>query len=75
MKVMEKFIVDRFEGEYAVLERESGGMQDILKATLGNVKEGDVLILENGKYRFDREETLKRKAMIKEKMRKLFEKE
>ena len=72
---MEKFIIDRFEGKYAVLEKELGGTVNILKETLGNVCEGDVLILENGEYTVDSEETIKRKAMIKEKMRKLFEKE
>lgn len=71
---MEKFIIDRFEGEYAVLEKEFGGTVNVLRETLGDVSESDVIVLENGIYSVDKEETIKRKAMIKEKMRKLFEK-
>ena len=71
---MKKFIVDRFEEEYAVLEKEEGGTIDVLKSELPEVKEGDVLIYENGFYTVDYEETQKRKELIQEKMRKLFEK-
>jgi hypothetical protein len=70
---MEKYIVDRFEGEFAVLEKESGGMVDILKNALPPAHEGDVIIFENGVYKVSHEETQKRKELIAEKMRKLFE--
>lgn len=70
---MEKYIVDRFEGEFAVLEKESGGMVDILKNDLPPAQEGDVIIFENGVYKVSHEETQKRKELIAEKMRKLFE--
>lgn len=70
---MEKYIVDRFEGEFAVLEKESGGTVDILKSDLPPAHEGDVIIFENGAYKVSREETKKRKELIAEKMRKLFE--
>ena len=71
---MEKYIVDRFEGDFAVLEKEIGETVDVCKELLPYAKEGDVLIFENGVYRVDNEETQKRKAMIEEKFRKLFEK-
>lgn len=71
---MKKFIVDRFEEEYAVLEKEACGTIDVLKSDLPDVKEGDVVIYEDGIYTVDYEETRKRKELIKEKMRKLFEK-
>lgn len=71
---MKKFIVDRFEEEYAVLEKEEGGTVDVLKSELPEVREGDVLTYENGIYTVDCEETQKRKELIREKMRKLFEK-
>lgn len=70
---MEKYIIDRFEGEFAVLERESGGTIDIARTSLPDANEGDVVILENGSYRVDRSETDKRKELIAQKMRKLFE--
>ena len=71
---MEKYIVDRFEEGYAVLEKESGGTVDVSCDKLPKVKEGDVLSFENGVYTVDVEETEKRKALISEKLRKLFEK-
>ena len=70
---MEKYIIDRFEGEFAVLEKESGGTIDVKRDLLqGN--EGDVVVYDNGTYRFDKELTQKRKALMKEKMDRLFSK-
>lgn len=71
---MERYIVDRFEGDFAVLESEEGGTVDILKSLLPDANEGDVILFENELYRVDKEETLKRQELIAEKMRKLFEK-
>ena len=71
---MEKFIVDRFEENFAVLESENGGTTDVLKAELPDVKKCDVLICENGVYTVCEDETQKRKDLIEEKLRKLFEK-
>ena len=70
---MERYIVDRFEGDFAVLESENGGTVDILKSDLPDVKEGDVIVFEDGYYKVDREETQRRRELIAEKMRKLFE--
>lgn len=71
---MEKYIVDRFEEEYLILEKETGETLDVLKKEIANAKKGDVVIFENGKYTVDREETELRKKIIAEKLRKLFEK-
>ncbi len=71
---MERYVIDRFEGDFAVLEREEGGTVDILKSDLPETTEGDVIIFENGVYRVDKEETLRRQELTLEKMRKLFEK-
>ena len=67
-----KYVIDRFEGEFAVLEKEEGGTFDVPKSELGDAKEGDVVLLDDGVYIVDAEETRKRKEMIAEKMRKLF---
>lgn len=72
--IMEKYIVDRFEEDFAVLEKESGGSIDINRQLIPNAKCGDVLIFENGVFTIDGEETLKRKKKILEKMNKLFAK-
>ena len=69
---MEKYIVDRFEEEYLVLEKETGETLDVLKKEIPDAKKGDVVIFENGKYTVDREETKVRKKIIAEKLRKLF---
>lgn len=71
---MEKYIVDRFEEEYLVLEKETGETLDVLKKEISDAQKGDVVIFENGKYTVDREETEARKKIIAEKLRKLFEK-
>ena len=71
---MERYIIDRFEGDFAVLERENGGTVDVLKADLPDATEGDVIVFENGFYKVDKEETQRRQELILEKMRKLFEK-
>ena len=68
-----KYIIDRFEGEFAVLEKEDGGIIDVPKSEIEGAKEGDVVLFENGLYTIDIEETEKRKALIEEKMKKLFE--
>ncbi len=69
---MEKYIIDRFEGDFAVLEKESGGTIDIKRELLENAREGDVIIFSEGKYIVDAQETQMRKKNIEEKMRRLF---
>ena len=69
---MKKYIIDRFEENFAVLEKEECGTIDVERNLIPEGKEGDVVIFENGNYRVDSEETAKRKELIKEKMRKLF---
>ena len=70
---MKKYILDRFEENFAVLEMPDGGTVDVEKNLLPNAKKGDVVIFENGVYRVDEKLTLERKAIISEKMKKLFE--
>ena len=69
-----KFIIDRFEGDYAILEDENKNMLDILKSSLPDkVKEGDVLILKSNSYTIDQDETNKRKDQIQKLMNELWE--
>ncbi len=69
-----KYIIDRFEGEFAVLEKETGGTIDVPKDKIPNAKEGDVILFENGAYIINEEETQRRREMITEKMRKILKK-
>ena len=69
---MEKYIIDRFLENFAVLEKESGGTIDVRRELLCGAKEGDVVVFDNGTYRIDEELTEKRRAFMKEKMDRLF---
>lgn len=69
-----KVIIDRFEGDLAVCEAEDGKMVDIEKSKLPkNADVGDVIILENGHFRVDKEETDKRRKEIEELMNEVWE--
>ena len=58
-------IIDRFEGDYAVVEFDGRKMKDIPKSELApGSKEGDVIFLVNGKYQVDQAETQQRKTEI-----------
>ena len=63
---MEKYVVIRFEEDFAVLEKENGEIVNAPKESVKG-KENDVLIALNGEYITDKEETEKRKLLIKEK--------
>ncbi len=57
-------IVDRFEGDFAVLETDSG-MIDIERSKLaGDIREGDVILESDGFYIKDVETTRQRRAEI-----------
>lgn len=63
-----QFIIDRFEGEYAVVELENKETIDILRKALPpEAKEGDVI-----KIFIDKEETENREKRIEDKFRNLF---
>lgn len=69
-----KVIVDRFEGEFAVCEKENLEMIDIDKKKLpAGVKEGDVLIINGENIKIDNEKTAKRQEKIKSLMDELWE--
>ena len=59
---MKKFIVDRIEGDKAVLECENGEMVNLeLKALPKNIKEGDVINFQENSYFLNSDETKARK--------------
>lgn len=69
-----KVIIDRFEGSYAVCEKENRQMINITRASIPHeAKEGTVLIIENDKITIDFEETNRRKAEIEELTKDLWE--
>lgn len=68
---MAKYVLIRFEEDFAVLEKENGEIVNAPKESVKG-KENDVLIALNGEYITDKEETEKRTLLIKEKMKKVF---
>lgn len=69
---MEKYIIDRFEDSFAVLEKENGTTVNVEASLLGDALEGDVVLFDGKAYTIDKEETQTRKKRIEEKMSKLF---
>lgn len=69
------YVIDRFEGNYAVCEnRETQEMKNINIYELPeNIKEGDVLKYENGKYILDIDLKQTIEERIKEKTQNIFE--
>lgn len=63
-----KVIIDRFEGEYAVVEIETGKCINIPKILVPNSKEGDVVNIG-----IDEKETEDRKKYIQDLMNNVFE--
>ena len=62
-----KVIIDRFEGKFAVCEKEDRQMLDIEKSKIPiTAKEGDVLNITNDRITIDIEATEKRKKEIEE---------
>jgi len=62
-----KVVIDRFEGDYAVCEKENREMIDIKRDLIPkDAKENDVLDIQGDKIAVDVEETEKRKREIEE---------
>lgn len=63
---MKRFIVDRFEGDKAVLECENGETAVFERRSLPkNIKEGDMLRFDNGSCYLNAEETARRRKKIR----------
>lgn len=70
----EEYIVDRFEGDYAILETESSTLINVNKNDImGEVKEGDLLVKKNNIYYIDKEKNQLRKKQINDIMKGLWE--
>lgn len=68
------YIIDRFEGDFAVCENEHKELFNIPRNIIpANAREGDCLIEQEGIYIIDPKETEDRQTRIKRKMDNLFE--
>ncbi|MDF2951383.1 MAG: hypothetical protein K0S18_966 [Anaerocolumna sp.] len=71
---MKRLIVDRLENNYAVCETKANTVIHIPMTEIpNNTKEGDVLMLMEGKYVIDTIDTNTRKERIRDKINRLFE--
>lgn len=63
----EKFIVDRIEEKYAVVEKENGDMYRISKDSIkGDFKDGDILINRGEYFEIDETFTFNRRKEIED---------
>ena len=74
LDAIEEYSVDRFEGEYAILEnRKTNEIKHVKNDMLPeNIKEGSILQYVNGKYTYNEELTKEETNRIQEKMNKLW---
>ncbi|WP_054958590.1 DUF3006 domain-containing protein [Paenibacillus dakarensis] len=68
-----KGIVDRFEGDYAVIEVDGRTIDVNKKEISREVKSNDVVVLVDGVWRTDKDQTKRRKKQIEELMKKVWE--
>jgi len=69
---MKKAIIDRFEGDYAILEVAEGFEKIDRKLLPEGAREGDSLLINHGEIRVDLEENSARLERIKSLMNRLF---
>lgn len=68
-------VIDRFEGEYAVCECETGEFVNIRRGLIADdAREGDVLVWTDSAYLIDAAQTRSRSKRIHQKMDRLFSK-
>lgn len=74
LDAIEEYSVDRFEGEYAILEnRKTNETKNVKKDMLPeNIKEGSILQYVNGKYTYNEELTKEETNRIQDRMNKLW---
>ena len=74
LDAIEEYSVDRFEGEYAVLEnRKTNELKQVKRDMLpANIKEGSILQCVNGKYMYNEELTKEETNRIQDRMNKIW---
>ncbi|WP_460278752.1 DUF3006 domain-containing protein [Clostridium sp. CTA-5] len=71
--MVDKYIVDRIEENYAVVENHEGDMLEVLISQIENIpKEGDVLVKKENMFIIDYEETKNRRDKINNMMKNMW---
>lgn len=74
-KSQERLIIDRFEGDDAFLEEESGAMRRAPRTCLPpGAREGDCLLEQDGHFSQDPKRTLQRREQAAKRLEKLLKK-
>ena len=70
----EKYIIDRIEGNYTIIEKENGDMYKIsIENIKGDFNEGDILIKKGEYFEIDKKFTLNKKKEINESLKDIWE--
>ena len=70
----ERYIIDRVEENYAIIEKENGDMYKIsIESIRGDFKEGDILINQDEYFEIDKRFTLNRKNEIDHKIKDMWD--
>lgn len=64
-------VIDRFEGEYAILVSENGRISILREQLPPEVAEGDVLICKNDSYLINKEATSRKRRQTRARIRRL----
>jgi hypothetical protein len=65
MKHLRTFVIDRYEGTYAILEDNRGRIYDVLRDEMpANAREGDILTEDEGIYVIDEKATEVKRAKV-----------
>lgn len=64
-------VVDRFEGDYAVIETDNGMVNIHVSQLDANIREGDCVVFKDGRYTADTAETMRIRAEMSKRMKKL----
>ena len=68
---MARYVLDRYEGEWAILEDEDGRMLKVARDTLPQASEGEALEEADGQWRVDPERTERLRRQARERLARL----
>lgn len=70
----ERYIIDRIEGNFVIIEKENGDMSKIsIENIKGDFNEGDILINKDKYFEIDKNSTLNRKREISDNIKDMWE--
>ena len=71
---MNGYVLDRFEGNWAILEAEDGSMHQIDRTLLAEAHEGDVVTETEGQWSVDHERTRQIREAVRQRLARLTKK-